>query len=338
MKIGMNLTKRDNGIYYVIFRTNGKQKWKSLGTKNKAEASQLYRQFKKAYLEGKIKLLQDDIKKITLRQFTTDYLELVENTKSSETHESYKSQLDKLILFLGGDTKINNINAKTIDEFIVHCRSIRKNKPVTVNKTLRTLRTAFNKAKEWKFIKDNPVKSSAFLPIDEELPRNISEEGLQSFFNVIDDDRFKRFFLLLLYTGRRRTELLNVAISDLDFDNRRYRVRKSKSRKEYWYPMSESAFDIFKSIPVEIGRLFPWSARWVTRRFKHYARLAGIGEHRLHDLRHTFGTILGNDVASERVLQKLMGHSNPTTTKKYINALDKTKYEAVNKIPKIKLK
>jgi integrase len=53
------------------------------------------------------------------------------------------------------------------------------------------------------------------------LPKTVpSKEELRRFFEALDEDRDRAFFLLAATSGLRRSELLNLSLDDLDLENR----------------------------------------------------------------------------------------------------------------------
>jgi integrase len=56
---------------------------------------------------------------------------------------------------------------------------------------------------------------------------------------------------------------------------------------------------------------------WVSQKFKTYARDAGIGHAKFHDLRHTFGSHLAMSGENEAAIQKLMRHKSIASTLVY---------------------
>lgn len=138
MKISMNLHQKLTGVYYVIYRDpKGKQRWKSLGTKNKGEATRLYNQFKRAYLQGKLRKLEDNLSNITLQKFVDEFLNHIETTKENNTFDTYLFICKEIIFFFDKGTLLKNINTKDIDSYIEYCKRVRKNKNITINKKLK---------------------------------------------------------------------------------------------------------------------------------------------------------------------------------------------------------
>ena len=59
----------------------------------------------------------------------------------------------------------------------------------------------------------------------------------------------------------------------------------------------------------------------ITKRFKAAAVAAGLGEHRLHDTRHTTLTYLLSKGVRPRLAQEIAGHASITTTEDYAKRL-----------------
>jgi integrase len=62
------------------------------------------------------------------------------------------------------------------------------------------------------------------------------------------------------------------------------------------------------------GRSRPFDDSRIRKRFRRLARLAGIANHRVYDLRHTFATLLLSKSAPITYVASQLGHTNPTTT------------------------
>ena len=61
---------------------------------------------------------------------------------------------------------------------------------------------------------------------------------------------------------------------------------------------------------------------------------AGITDVRIHDLRHNFASILINSGRSLYEVQKLLGHTNISTTQRYAHLEQSTLKDAVNTVPR----
>jgi len=333
MKILMNLHKRDNGIYYAVWRdNNGKQRWKSLKTKDKATAKRLYNQLKHLYLQGKIAKLEDAGTNIAIGKCAEEYLDYLEKTKEQNTADSARYVIRKFVEFLGEKTTMRSINAKIIDEYILYRLDFVKK--TTINKDLRTLRAFFNKAIEWEYIKKSPITSKKFLRIDEKPKRYLTKDEINKILNNTNDIKFKSFILFLLLTGCRRNEALNLSWRDIDFKNRTITINKSKTHRMRTIPISDEVYELLtnlKKTTRSFNKVFEYQDRYISRKFHKYVKSLGI-ECRLHDLRHTFASLLVSSNIQIRIIQDLLGHKDIKSTLVYTHTQEKEKSEAVKKV------
>ncbi|MDO5483870.1 MAG: site-specific integrase [Desulfovibrionaceae bacterium] len=133
-----------------------------------------------------------------------------------------------------------------------------------------------------------------------------------------------RALQLLLLTGARKSEILKARWENLRLDLRLLTVPLSKSGKPRYIPLSDAAVAIIRSLPrvPDCPWLFPGrtpdkplSDLYVF--WKQIRKSLGLGDVRIHDLRHTFASFLVNSGHSLYEVQKLLGHSDPRTTMRY---------------------
>ena len=159
-------------------------------------------------------------------------------------------------------------------------------------------------------------------------------------------------------TGIRVTELINIRIPDIDPDNRAILIKVQKMRKRDGkaterrrvVPVDQGTLDMIreylewrKRFPYEGNLLFPISRQRVNQNFWKLGRRAGIKEigdpavsqHRKlhpHHLRHSFAIhCVKRGMTIER-LQKILGHSSPTTTSIYLQYSLKDLHEDYDKV------
>jgi integrase/recombinase XerD len=139
--------------------------------------------------------------------------------------------------------------------------------------------------------------------------------------------RNKAMILTFCYTGVRKQELLNLKVSDIDFERRLLCVKQGKGRKDRMIPLAErlmvplrsqcagkSAQDI-----VYIGL----NPRSVYRVITRLARACGLQGIHPHTLRHYFATRLVELGVNIRVIQELLGHADLSTTAIYLDVSPK---------------
>jgi integrase len=103
----------------------------------------------------------------------------------------------------------------------------------------------------------------------------------------------------------------------------------TKQRKLHRVPLSPQVLELLRT--MERGRvghqLFPGRGGGksdLQRRWDEIRRLAGLENFHLHDLRHTYASILASHGLSLSVIGGLLGHSDVKTTSRYAHLLDDT--------------
>lgn len=135
-------------------------------------------------------------------------------------------------------------------------------------------------------------------------------------------------------TGIRRRELINLRPYDLDAERGTLVVRQGKGRKDRVVPIGERALAWIDRYAVEIRpgllvgeaaeELFltrlgkPFTADQMTELVSAYVTAADLGKQgSCHLFRHTMATLMHENGADIRSLQKILGHSRPETTQLY---------------------
>ncbi len=130
--------------------------------------------------------------------------------------------------------------------------------------------------------------------------------------------------LLLLLTGARKREILNARWENVHLDMNLLIVPLSKSNKARHIALSSEAVELFRTVPRQGDS--PWvfpglkPNKPLSDVFQFWKKLRkGLGfDHvRIHDLRHTYASLLVNRGHSLYEVQRLLGHSDPRTTMRY---------------------
>jgi integrase/recombinase XerD len=136
-------------------------------------------------------------------------------------------------------------------------------------------------------------------------------------------------YALLFSAGRRISELLNLKVKHFDFNRNTFLVEKTKSGRQFVSPMIK---DMGKAIHLYCSQcqlipdnyLFhrkdgkPLTKDQVRKSFQKYCRLAGIEKRLVHETRRTFATILYSEQVDISIIQQLLDHVKPDTTRAYI--------------------
>jgi len=235
------------------------------------------------------------------------------------------------------------MSMRHVDKF--KTERMRRLGPNSVNIELRTLRAAFNIAKRWDLIEQNPFSNVKLARVPEREPVFFSKDDLRKLLAAIKEDWLKAMVVLALYTGMRRAEITNLRWQDVDFERKTIRVEsnatfKTKQGKRRIIPLADTALNLLqvRQLTKRNEYVFTLNGRkiydnWVTHKFKFYLNEVNLNDRlHFHSLRHTFASWLVQDGVSLFEVQKLMGHSNISVTQVYSHLLPETLHSTVNKI------
>ena len=177
------------------------------------------------------------------------------------------------------------------------------------------------------------------IKLPDALPRAIPSEDIERLREAITTVRDNALILLLLRTGMRIGELLEVKVNDISFVERKILIylgeKNMIGRAVYYSEDAEQALqEWLKKKNNDSAYLFPgnsgrpnicyMTARKAMLRILGRAGLSGKG-YSLHSLRHTFATDMLNAGMRVEVLQQLLGHQEIEMTMRYARITDLTR-------------
>ena len=286
----------------------------SLKTSDEKLARKSYDRLKKSWLARNLAILEGRLPTKKLSNFAQEFLEWSYETKRPFTHQTDKQGFRRALAYFGPGTFLTAITRRQVDLWLAAMGQ--EVKRVSANTWLRHFKAAMSKAVEWGYLKTNPCQGVKQLSVDEPMPRFLSLEEFQQIQAAEPDQDFRRLWEIFLRTGCRRTEILSIRAEDIDWHSRAIIIRRTKGRRAKLVPITTEMESLLQGIPVQVGRLFPWSPDYVTHHFQATARAAGVAC-RLHDLRHTYGSWMVQAGVNLQVVQNLMGHRSTKTTEIY---------------------
>ncbi len=284
---------------------------------------------------AKIKMQPLDTNNVTLSECFEDYIAKGRaRNLSIKTLEIYELRFSIFQRYLEGkDLNPSELNQDIIDGFILYLQK-RGCNDVTVQSYIRDIRAFFYYLMNNDFTPSFKIK----LPkadkkiketyTDEELKKLLKKPNLKRCeFNEYKTWVFSNY---LLATGNRLSTVLNLQIKDLDFDNCVIQLNKVKNRKAQIVPMASSLAIILKEyLTYRKGELDDYvfcnsyggqgEIRSYQDMLAKYNRSRGVAKTSAHLYRHTFAKrwiLNGGDIFR---LQKLLGHSDLTVVKEYVN-------------------
>lgn len=178
-----------------------------------------------------------------------------------------------------------------------------------------------------------------------------TRKQFEQFIAVVDDPLYHALFTFMFYTGRRKGELF--ALHKTDINGAQITFNKSVNRKTYgmesWEITTTKADkssivpicpivqeEIKNYIPMEgpfyFGGKAPLSSATVDRRFKAYTAKAGLPQIRIHDLRHSFVSMLIHAGASVFCVAELISDNVEQIHKTYGHLYQEDKLDIISKI------
>ena len=156
-------------------------------------------------------------------------------------------------------------------------------------------------------------------------------------------ERNRTMLTLMLNTGLRLAEVTALKWRDLDLTTGKLMVRLGKGAKDRTLWIAEADIDRLRSWRerqaeecAECRHVFttlegrPLGHRYVQRMVKRYAVKAGTNKNVTpHTLRHSFATDLYRETSKIRLVQKVLGHSDLSTTMIYTHIFDPEVEEAL---------
>lgn len=163
---------------------------------------------------------------------------------------------------------------------------------------------------------------------EKKLPSVLTKDEIKKLFDSLSNSKSKLMVSLMYACGFRVSELINLKINDLDFDEHSGQVKQAKGRKDRIFNIpSFLQNDLLHQAEVQKnnGREFLFSgpkgkltSRNLQKIVSNAAKRANITkEVHCHTLRHSFATHLLENGVDIRKIQELLGHSNLSTTQLY---------------------
>jgi len=219
----------------------------------------------------------------------------------------------------------------------------------TVRKIHQMLYQALEQALKWNLIKTNPVSKTDPPSIKTKDIKIWSFDEIHAFLDESKKSRHFIMFLLAIYTGMRKGEILGLMWSDIDFEKKVIRVQRSvalitgsgyvfispktkksirqvqisdflieellahKKFQEEWKKRSGEQYqDLDLVISTETGTI--QDPRNILREMAKICKDANVTPIRFHDMRHTHASILISEGVDIVKVASRLGHTNPKTT------------------------
>ncbi len=265
------------------------------------------------------------------------FLDYLQNIKkySDNTIINYEIDIDRYEKFLKiNNKKINNIKYKDVLDFISYIKN--NHKSTSINRCLSSLRSYYNYLLKENVVNTNPFKLVNSMKKEKKLPEYFKYNEYVELVNSIDINsnlgiRNRCIFEVLLCTGCRCSELVNIKLCDVDLDNREIKVlgKGNKERIVYLGSYAIDSLNMYLSVRDELSKkdnkyLFVnhLGNKLTTRGIRDIIdKILLKSSLNLkitpHTFRHSFATMLLNEGCDLKSVQELLGHVSLSTTSIY---------------------
>jgi len=241
-----------------------------------------------------------------------------------------------------GSRRLNQISRQQVQAWHTELRATGL-APATCDHHVKLLRRVFNLAIDWDaFSGPNPVARVPLFNADNKVEHYLDDAELQRLVTVLRMGRNRpvcNIALFLLSTGARVNEALSATWRDVDEGNRVWRIpaSNSKSKRVRAVPLNDSALEVLREVGTkgafehvfvnrETGK--PYTS--IAKAWERLRKMAGLPHLRLHDLRHSFASLLVNGGRTLYEVQQILGHSDPSVTQRYAHLSSRSLQAAAN--------
>lgn len=342
------------------------RKFESVSTE--AEANRLVAEFNHNQQRN---LLVSNIE-ITVSEHLRYWMEhYVESRCEETTAYGYRNIIENHIIPFMGSVQLQKLQPAVIQKYYKNLLVEKKLSPNTVHRHHAVLRKALDFAQKQQFVYHN-VADSVELPKKNKYNGQVyTKEQLSILLGKVQETKLELPVYLAAYLGLRREEITGLRWGCVDLDKRVVRIEQvrtaagnnnniekvpktPKSRRSLH--IVDKVYDILmahkekqKEYQEFLGDLYhdtdyvfvrddgkPYRVNSVSEDFTDFLKKHGLPKIRLHDLRHTFASVMYEAGVDLKAISEMMGHSDiGTTSRIYTHFFDDTHKEKLSVMSKV---
>ena len=263
---------------------------------------------------------------------------------SVHTITAYSNDIRQFFLFLSDEyeikTEISEVSFQIVRSWIASLLEHGVT-PRSVNRKISTLKTYFRFLIIEGVVNESPMLKVVSPKSKKRLPVFIEESQIELLLNEVEfDDGFvgardKLIIELFYVTGIRLSELINIKIEDINFENNLILVL-GKRNKERLIPLSQrivlelqsfiEKYKVANYLFTNLSGTKVYTKLVYRVVNKYIGKISSVNKKSPHILRHTFATHMLNNGADINAIKELLGHANLSATQVYThNTIEKLK-------------
>lgn len=327
-----------------------------------AEAKKLLAEFE--YNQQRHTLVESN--KITVSEFLNHWMDnYVKYNCEETTVYGYRNILNKHIEPYLGNIELQKLQPTHIQQYYKHLMDEKGLSSNTVRKHHANIRKALDYGLKQQFVYRNVADAVALPRTNKFEGKAYTKEQLNTLLELVKGTKLELPVFLSAYLGLRRSEITGLTWKDgVDFQNRILHIEKVRTsagkaivikrpktdkshrmlyidddiyellvktktkQDEYKQLLGKEYFDSGYVFTREDG--IPFRVNTVTEQFSDFLKKHMLPKIRLHDLRHTFTSILHSEGVDLKSISEALGHSDIGTTNRiYTHMFDKTHKDTV---------
>lgn len=221
------------------------------------------------------------------------------------------------------------LGIKPVEIAKLHNNTKQTHSPYTANRVLSLIKHIYVIAAKHGYMNGHANPAADITKFKEQTrDRFLQSDELQRLFAALETEQnevFKNYILISLYSGQRRSSILSLRWSQVDLVNGFIYLPDTKNGEPMQVPMTNQLRELFEKI--NHNKNSDWVLPSVRSKSGHLEdpkrpwhellRRAGIKNLRLHDLRRTMGSYQAISGASLHIIGKSLGHKSASATQVY---------------------
>lgn len=323
---------RSSGTTYIVkARIDRKQRWITIGRDGPLTAAEARACAKKMLAE--IDSGQDPTRTREAERYTPLFAEFARRwlkehvgvKRKINTQSSYKHVIDAYLVPALGKVRVDRIDQS--DALKIH--SDLADHPYIANRTIAVLSAMMTFAERLRY---RPPHSNPCRGVErykeKKRKRPLTRTELARLWAYLDEIEASEnphviaAIRLILLTGMRREEVLSLKWADVQFQNDCIKLADSKTGSRI-VMLSSQARIVLERLPRHAGNPFVFAGRRtgcrlinISKKWREIRSALSFPDVRIHDLRHTVGSVLAR-TAPMIVVRDVLGHSELGTTNDY---------------------